>query len=626
MFKILQKFVFLILECLAIPLSAQEYVPVLQETFSNCRSSQIQGGYFSENNYFEADKNADNPGWFSTNAYPSERALKLGTKVKSGKLLSPALHLSGEGKHNIKVSFRAQLWFTGTRKDTTDIAVAIDGKPETKQTLDIISSENVTDRSKAPFELTFDNVSDGDKIVFTNGNVINGTRFFLADIIVYQSSDDDDPILLESTSFHRFNDIMAGAESEVRSVDIIAENLNSPIDISLEKIKNFTITPSKEWSKTKGGRLNITFTPINAGIKEDTLYIKSGELSQRLIISGKAKIYTPEVAQATDIKPDGFTANWNTEAGADSMEICVYTLQKSPLIAKGLMISKYIEGKSNNRALEIFNGTGQDVALKGYQLRMEVNGSGGLTAGTFDFPDKTLANGKTYTIVNANFNAVKEIADTLIGFSNGGYSNIVTFTGDDAIGLFSPAGKLIDIIGYENMDINDRVDGNWGQDHSFYRRNTVYEPQTKFYPEEWEIHDKDYVENFGQHALAAEGETRKIEKKVIVDGKAVSAVIDGLKPSTTYYYAIKSFSGNYQTRFTDAVKVITSPSTSIENVTTENIRYRIKGNILITSSSSPRLFTIDGKEISHNNSGVFLLSSHGIYLLVADGKTTKIID
>jgi len=44
--------------------------------------------------------------------------------------------------------------------------------------------------------------------------------------------------------------------------------------------------------------------------------------------------------------------------------------------ATDLFFSEYIEGSSNNKAVEIFNGTGSPVSLSNYQLLVFANGSG----------------------------------------------------------------------------------------------------------------------------------------------------------------------------------------------------------------------------------------------------------
>ena len=41
-----------------------------------------------------------------------------------------------------------------------------------------------------------------------------------------------------------------------------------------------------------------------------------------------------------------------------------------------LFFSEYIEGSSNNKALEIYNGTGSEINLENYRINQSVNGGG----------------------------------------------------------------------------------------------------------------------------------------------------------------------------------------------------------------------------------------------------------
>ena len=47
----------------------------------------------------------------------------------------------------------------------------------------------------------------------------------------------------------------------------------------------------------------------------------------------------------------------------------------TPVTCTGLFISEYVEGSSNNKAIEIFNGTGQAVDLAGHSLEFYFNGA-----------------------------------------------------------------------------------------------------------------------------------------------------------------------------------------------------------------------------------------------------------
>ncbi|HPT72081.1 MAG TPA: lamin tail domain-containing protein, partial [Candidatus Cloacimonadota bacterium] len=44
--------------------------------------------------------------------------------------------------------------------------------------------------------------------------------------------------------------------------------------------------------------------------------------------------------------------------------------------ATDLFISEYVEGTSNQKAIEIFNGTGAPVDLSQYSLKKQTNGAG----------------------------------------------------------------------------------------------------------------------------------------------------------------------------------------------------------------------------------------------------------
>ncbi|MBK8533367.1 MAG: lamin tail domain-containing protein [Flavobacteriales bacterium] len=44
-----------------------------------------------------------------------------------------------------------------------------------------------------------------------------------------------------------------------------------------------------------------------------------------------------------------------------------------------LIISEYIEGSSNNKFIELYNGTAGAINLANYQLRLHANGSVGVT-------------------------------------------------------------------------------------------------------------------------------------------------------------------------------------------------------------------------------------------------------
>lgn len=571
---------------------AGELVPVFQEHFSKCKSSVIQGGYFSEDYYFNSGEHSDNDGWYSRNSYVSERAIKFSAKTKQGGYaITPALSFASATASKVVVRFRAQTW--AHKDDMVEMCVQVEGDASTMQKVDADASTNISNRSEEPFELTFTNVPDGAQLRFgvakKEGAAVD--RCFLSDIVVLEERESvDAPAIHTSAGYHHFADIMVGNDSEMNTIKVEALGLSSDIEIKLPaQESNFTIA-KKDWNPRSGGTLEINFTPLRAGHMEECVNIVAGEASSTFILTGNAKVYTPVADAASNVSEQSFTANWHRVAGLDRVELCVYTKEKGALKATDLMFSKYIEGKSNNRALEIFNGTGNDVSLDGYRLLMENNGAGGFTFGEYAFEaDAVVPAGGTFTVCNANFNAVRDIADVTIGFNNGGYANIMTFTGDDAIGLFAPDGRLIDALGYESTDVNDEVSGNWGQDKSFYRKTSVYMPSDKFRIEQWNIHPMDYFEGYGSHALDATGDViREIKRIDITDG-ATSADITGIPADTPCFYTVQGYSAEFKTLVSQEIEVGNASAgiddVTIDNTATEQAAYDIAGRRVDAASA-----------------------------------------
>src|SRR5262245_40976838 len=96
--------------------------------------------------------------------------------------------------------------------------------------------------------------------------------------------------------------------------------------------------------------------------------------------------------------------------------LAVTTLVCALLFAPGafaasndLFVSEYVEGSSNNKALELYNGTGAPVVLTGhYAVRMYFNGN--TTVGTTVALSGTVAGGDVFVLAQAS--AASEILAT----------------------------------------------------------------------------------------------------------------------------------------------------------------------------------------------------------------------
>lgn len=104
-----------------------------------------------------------------------------------------------------------------------------------------------------------------------------------------------------------------------------------------------------------------------------------------------------------------------------------------------LIISTYIEGSSNNKAIEIFNGTGNDIDLSSYSLRSYFNGKVEPSS-TFEL-EGILPHNSTYSIAHSSSgDALKSLVDTT--------NNVVNFNGNDTIMLYKGEEK-IDQFGFD---------------------------------------------------------------------------------------------------------------------------------------------------------------------------------
>jgi hypothetical protein len=222
---------------------------------------------------------------------------------------------------------------------------------------------------------------------------------------------------------------------------------------------------------------------------------------------------TPIAGITTDIDGD-MRASLNPYMGADE---AATTLQ---FVAPQVFISEYIEGSSNNKALEIYNNTGSAVDLSRYTIKAANNGTGwGCVGGT---PDTryvlplagTLAAGDVFVVYNsaadAAIVAVGDLGKAYNATVNGGDGdNVPAFNGDDAIGLFY-GDSLIDVIGVPTTDpgTNWPVAGTGAtSEYTLVRKASVVTGNTDWTTSsgtnatdsEWEVYPQDTFGYLGEH-------------------------------------------------------------------------------------------------------------------------------
>jgi len=186
--------------------------------------------------------------------------------------------------------------------------------------------------------------------------------------------------------------------------------------------------------------------------------------------------------------------------------------------AQDLFFSEYIEGSGNNKALEIYNGTGADVDLSGYVVKQSHNGAGWGADGSEYYLalSGTIADGDVYVIYATGADdAIVSVGDWTAVYGTGtGQSKIPYFNGDDAMGLFKD-GTLIDVIGDPAIQAKWTVAGvaTATGEHTLVRKSSVTVGNPTAWTEtggtgsagtdandsEWIVYDADNFNFLGYH-------------------------------------------------------------------------------------------------------------------------------
>ena len=170
----------------------------------------------------------------------------------------------------------------------------------------------------------------------------------------------------------------------------------------------------------------------------------------------------------------------------------ILTLSSLSLIAQDcseLFFSEYVEGSSNNKAVEIYNPTDAPIDLSSYSIERYSNGSDAVSdemnlSGTINA-------GETWIVTNSDTNSTNQFGYIMVELYNMAdqwapvYPSPLYMNGNDAMTL-SKNGSIIDIIGKIGEDPGDAwtddatagfTDANggawWTKNHTLVRKASV---------------------------------------------------------------------------------------------------------------------------------------------------------
>ncbi|MGC9336561.1 MAG: lamin tail domain-containing protein, partial [Candidatus Cloacimonadia bacterium] len=183
---------------------------------------------------------------------------------------------------------------------------------------------------------------------------------------------------------------------------------------------------------------------------------------------------------------------------------------------ENVFFSEYIEGSSQNKALEIYNGADSEISLSNYRIAQSTNGNGWQY--WHYFPEgASIAAGDVWVITTDQANStLQAVADEILS-----YPSVVHFNGNDARGLgkTTDGGQtwtLIDVIG---VATEDPITG-WDvagvseatQDHTLVRKAEITQGNTDWLSSagtnaddsEWIVYEIDTFDYLGSHEAGAD--------------------------------------------------------------------------------------------------------------------------
>jgi len=253
---------------------------------------------------------------------------------------------------------------------------------------------------------------------------------------------------------------------------------------------------------------NIVTFPVSMPVDGDVYYAKWVEASSTsYTVSFVIDISTPHTQPNQTVSEGGVASEptsslasykWYSDSNRTTLfnfatPITGDTTIYGKIFMKDLIISEYIEGSSNNKAIEIYNGTGVTVDLSNYSVELYANGASTATS-TLNLTG-SLVHGDVYVIVNGAAGA------TLLSFADT-TSAVANFNGDDAIAL-KKSGVVIDSFGTIGSDPGTSWtiggDNTATVDNTVVRNTSVLSPTNPWSISQWTVYAIDNFTFIGSH-------------------------------------------------------------------------------------------------------------------------------
>ena len=318
-------------------------------------------------------------------------------------------------------------------------------------------------------------------------------------------------------------------------------------DVNISKVYTivFTVVKSTDATLSDLQYNGTTVTGFDANIIKYFVSLPFGSSIPNVTATkNNADATITSITQVTDLSGDVAARTATVLVTAENGDTKTYSIVfRIDNTEKELFFSEYVEGSSNNKAIEIYNPTNAAVDLSAYTIKISTNGAGfgknstGESA-TCSLPlSGTLAAGDVYVIYNANASqTIKDKGDLISPTYPADGSNVTSFNGNDALGLFKGT-DLIDVFGIEittatSFDIAGTTAAS--VDHTIIRKPTATKGNTDWTTSagtteensEWIVYPKDEFSYLGSHNMYLPEPTMTTDVNTLPDfGNIVSGTI-----------------------------------------------------------------------------------------------------
>jgi hypothetical protein len=341
--------------------------------------------------------------------------------------------------------------------------------------------------STAPIPVTINIVNDAivegnETIIFTLSNPTNAALGTIASSTLTIVDNDVAQVTMAINNQTQFENI--GQINVPVALNLASSN---PTSVTVELVPSgTTATSGSDFIFTD---TTLTWTPGTSGIKivsitviNDALYELSETVRLRLTNPTNGAAILDTFFLLTILDNDGLPTG----------------------DCSNLFFSEYIEGSSNNKALEIYNPTSSAINLADYRIFKSINGG---TSNTVLGLKGTIAPGDVYVLAGAQSDtATKLVADTVVGFLN--------HNGNDAYALLH-LNDTIDVIGQIGVDPGT----SWPVGSGSTANNTLVRKYYQYQPEnnwsiaahQWDVYPIDMFDSLGFHHIAPCGTPEPIQ-------------------------------------------------------------------------------------------------------------------